>query len=121
MTMMEVAEIIGETAEKHGFMVERNREMGFPKIILADNAFARINVWASIDYTSIDLEKGIAIYEPEILMETCRRLATYEPEEMLTAAEQMRRVAELAGELKRMDLLYEVPMDDAIGKNTGKL
>lgn len=121
MTIMEVVEIIEETAEKQGFIVERNSEIGFPKIILADDAFAKINVWASIDYTSIDLEKGVAIYEPEILIETCRRFATYEPEEMLAAAEQMRRIAELAGELKRMNLFYEVPMEDDIGKNIGKL
>lgn len=108
MTWMEVAEIIKETAEKHGFSTEWDTLKGFPDIVQEKEALAHIGVWVPINYEKYDKESGTAIYKPEIRTWICHMGGAKTPEELLEAAEQIRRVAELAEELRGLDLSYTI-------------
>lgn len=108
MTFMEVAEIIKETAEKHGFSTEGDISKGFPHIVQKRGDVARLLICVPIDYEEYDKESGIAVYKPEIRTAVLHMGGEKTPEELLEMTQQIRRVAELAQELRGMDLSYTV-------------
>lgn len=106
MTWMEVAEIIKETAEKHGFSTEGDTSEGFPRIVQKRGAYATISIWMPVDYEKYDAESGTATYKPEIQAAVLHRNGIKTPEELMEAVAQIRQVAGLAEELRGMDLSY---------------
>lgn len=114
MTWMEVVQIIQETAEKHGFSTEGDTSKGFPHIVQEKEAYATLSICVPMDYETCDRERGTAVYKPEIYTVVLHRGGVKTPEELFEAAEQIRRVAKLAEELKGMDLSYTMPLKGAV-------
>ena len=111
MTGTEIVATIKEAAKRHGFSTGENEGAALPIVIRECDAFARVSIWNQPDYEKSDFEKRMVVYKLDIRADICRMGGTDTPEELRAAAEQIRRTAELAKELREMELSYTEQME----------
>lgn len=107
MTKNSVIEAIKNEIWMNGFqpeMDERFSQMPFLKD--EDELYIAVSIREQLDFGNCDFEKKIAAYKVEVKASIRKMGGNPTPEELLKAADQIRRGAELARNLQAMELAY---------------
>ena len=102
MTRQEINNIIKEKAEAYGFEADTNsRVYG-----IRQRNYISIQFFETSDLEKTDWENKIGWMNIEVKASICRMGGETTPEELLTAAEEIKRGAELVRELQELHLSY---------------
>lgn len=104
MTITEIKEIIKTTAAVYGFETEEVRHSALPQIKRTSDAYISINIrdiWEDFNF-----DKKEATRRVEIRSSICQMGGSTTPEELIAAADEIRRGAELTKKLQDMNLTF---------------
>ena len=107
MTKNEVIQTIKDEIRMNGFqpeMDERFSQMPFLKG--ESDLYIAVRIRERLDFANCDFEKKIAAYTVDVEASVRKMGGNPTPEELLDAANQIRRGAELARNLQGMNLAY---------------
>ena len=106
MTMQEVKDIITTKAASYGFKTEESSFSQLPQIERTPDSYIGFQIFAMTNYDKTDFEKNIYCVDVEIKASVCKMNSNATPEELLAAAEEIKRGALLVQELQSMNLSY---------------
>lgn len=104
MTRQEINNIIKEKAEAYGFEVDTDRRVY--GVRQRNEDFIGIQIFEMSNLDKSDWENKIGWMDIEIKASICQMGGESTPEELMAAAEQIKRGAKLAKELQEMNLSY---------------
>lgn len=104
MTINEIKEIIETTAAEYGFETEDVQYSILPQIKKDRDAYIGITI--TYKWEDFDFEAKKSTRRVEVTSSVCRMGGNPTPEELIAAADQIRRGAELTKKLQSMDLKY---------------
>lgn len=102
MTRQEINNIIKEKAEAYGFEADTNRRI----YGIQQRNYISIQFFETSDLERTDWEEKIGWMNIEVKASICRMGGETTPDELLAAAEEIKRGAELARELQKRNLSY---------------
>lgn len=109
MTREEAVQTIKDTIRMNGFTPEADsRFSALPYLKNLDDLYIDVSIMERLDGANCDFENGIAAYRVEVHSSVRKMGGNPTPEELLDAADQIRRGAELTKNLQEMDLCYRV-------------
>ena len=106
MTMQEVKDIIIAKAAAYGFAAKEESFSTMPQIERATESYINIQFFTETNYEKTDFGNGIYCLDVEVNASVCRMNPNATPEELLVAAEEIKRGALLTKELQEMRLSY---------------
>ena len=104
MTLNEMKELIRNTAAEYGFETEDVRHSMLPQIKRDSDAYININIrdiWEDFDF-----EKKESTRTVEVTSSVCMMGGNPTPQELIVAADQIKRGAELTARLQSMSLAF---------------
>lgn len=107
MTKHEVAEAIKNEIWMNGFQPETDERFSpLPFLKGEGDLYVAVSIRERLDFGNCDFEKKIAVYRVDVKASIRKMGGDPTPEELLEAADQIRRGAELARNLQAMELAY---------------
>ena len=106
MTLQEVKDIITTKATAYGFKTEEDSFSKLPQIERAADSYIGFQIFSMTNYDKTDFEKKIYCSDVEIKASVCKMNPNATPDELLKAADEIKRGALLAQELQSMNLSY---------------
>ena len=108
MTKREAETVIRGIIEKHGFIPEDNMRNALPGVERTGESAVSFNITERTDFTNCDTEHRTVKAWVEASASICRMGGSPSAEELLDAADQIRRGAELVAELQQMAITYTI-------------
>lgn len=107
MTKNEVIQTIKDEIRMNGFQSEMNERFSpMPFLKGESDLYIAVSIRERLDFANSDFEKKIAAYTVDVKASVRKMGGNPTPEELLDAADQIRRGAELARNLQGMNLAY---------------
>lgn len=107
MTKNEVIEAIKNEIWMNGFQPETDERFSpLPFLKGEGDLYIAVSIRERLDFANCDFEKKIAAYAVDVKASIRKMGGNPAPEELLEAADQIRRGAELARNLQEMKLAY---------------
>lgn len=104
MTKNEIKDLIIKTAAEYGFETEETRWSTLPQIKKTTENYISFTINDS--WLGFDFENKTALRAAEIRSSVCQMGGNPTPEDLLRAADEIRRGAELTAKLQSMNLEY---------------
>ena len=104
MTQNEIKDLIRSTAAEYGFETEDVRYSALPQIKKGRDAY--INITINDSWEGFNFETKQSTRRATVTSCVCQMGGNPTPEELIAAADQIRRGAELTAKLQGMDLTY---------------